>query len=508
MTLAVGLATSGHSAAAQAPGGPPLNPCWAARTAPPPPHGEQPTIDSVSLAPGSIDVSEGPRTVSVTLHAHADAPWVIRSAWVILALEDSLNGSRLNAAQVDLTRQDDVWRGTAQVPRGTRGDWVLDSAGATDDADQLGTAAYGPDDPDPAHRVTVTSPPDDVPPELVRLRIGPDRVNTTRHSRLVTFRARVTDAYSGVASVSVTRVNGPSIETALRPSATPHVYVGQLRIPSWVGDQPWRFAVLARDAAGNSVLGGRHAMSAPSESRLQVTSGPVDTERPRIRAVRATPDPIDVRDGMQRLHLRVRATDDRSGVGKVVVRLPMPLGPIVSRSARLTRTSGTARDGVWTGTILVPECADGPGLHVLDLSVRDRAPFVHRGNLRRGPDSSVRLRAGDNRQPTVTSIPDVVLSTDPIELEFSEPVSGISTANVHVRTEDVVLAGSWACADASGESVDCLAGPTSFATFTADSEMPRGQYLVNFTPDRRFEVRDAAGNPMTRVSQFEVTSIP
>ncbi len=506
VALVVGLTSFAGASAARAPAGPPLNPCWAAYVAPAPPHGDPPTVDAVSVSPGSVDVSDGPATLTVTLRAHAGSPSELRSAWAILAQLDALTGSRLPVARVDLVRQDDdTWAGTVEVPRGARGDWVLDSAGVTDDAGQRGTQSFAVDDPDPGHRVTVTSPPDDVPPALASLRIGPDRVDTTRHGRVVTLTARVSDAYSGVAQVSVLRANSDNqFPTVLLPTGTPDEYTGRLRIPRWVGDKPWRFALLARDAAGNAARRGPGSLGAPSESTVQVRSGPPDTNAPRVRDVRATPNPLDVREGERNLHLRVRATDDRSGVGKVVVRLPMPGGPIGSRLARLVRTSGTARDGIWTGTIHVPECADGSGPHLLDLSVRDRAPFTYRGNLRRGPDSSIRLRAHDNRQPAVTSIPDVVLSTEQIELGFSEPVSGISTDHVQLRTGDAVLAGSWTCAGSGGNPVDCLAGPAATATFTADAEMPRGQYRIDFAPDRRFEVRDAAGNPMTQTYQIEV----
>lgn len=65
------------------------------------------------------------------------------------------------------------------------------------------------------------------------------------------------------------------------------------------------------------------------------------------------------------------------------------------------------------------------------------------------------------------------------------------------------MAGNWTCR-ASGDPVDCVAGPVHTATWTpAQPLTPGHSYLPDFNPEHIQDVLDLAGNPLDIGLRFE-----
>jgi hypothetical protein len=86
-----------------------------------------------------------------------------------------------------------------------------------------------------------------------------------------------------------------------------------------------------------------------------LAASPADTEAPVITGITVNPSPVVLRTkatGRTAFAVAVRATDTGGGVDRVTVGLYDPADN-VGRAFRLTRTSGSAADGQWTGTLVL-----------------------------------------------------------------------------------------------------------------------------------------------------------
>lgn len=233
---------------------------------------------------------------------------------------------------------------------------------------------------------------------------------------------------------------------------------------------------------------------------LTVTSSNKDTADPRLRRVTAEPATVDVTDGDADVALTLRADDDQSGIAWASV-----------WSDRMERTAGTARDGVWRGSILVDSCTFRSG------SIRPQLVVFDRANNRVTARTSITIvNDKDIKAPGVRDVePFRVSPAEPVTFTFTEDVNGISSVSAPVRPTEPGMgfgtgdpppaeAGAWTCTSSAGAPADCVAGAVRTATWTPSQPLRPGQsYGVDFNPEHVLEVRDRVGNPMDLLLRYE-----
>lgn len=158
-------------------------------------------------------------------------------------------------------------------------------------------------------------------------------------------------------------------------------------------------------AADRATPAHQPAAAAPFAAAARVTA--VDTQPPRVHSVSFSRTRVKV-SGLRVVPVRVAVhLSDPSGVQEVgggLDTLPrMILGPTPGFRSRtypaLERTSGTARNGVWSATVHVPSTWNGT-VRVMSVSVADRAGNVlpHWSPGAKGP----KLRVTGTHRPALT----------------------------------------------------------------------------------------------------------
>jgi hypothetical protein len=238
---------------------------------------------------------------------------------------------------------------------------------------------------------------------------------------------------------------------------------------------------------------------------FSVVSG-TDTVRPEVRSFEASARSVDVRTADAAVSFNVRATDVGSGVQRVVVS---------SESQEefwldLTRTSGTARDGIWTGTLNVRHCRTATATWRLAVTVYDDhgdpwddgVVYDAAELAARGWQHRLRVTGGDIERPWAF-VRSPVRASGPVRLTFTEPVQGIdtATASLHRIRADGSLgkprAGTWRCFDGAGARTSCRSGSVEEARFRPDSPLRAGtRYGLAVHPEHQLGITDLAGNPV------------
>ena len=140
-----------------------------------------------------------------------------------------------------------------------------------------------------------------------------------------------------------------------------------VRLKFWPYESAGDWFVLVRlwDAVGNEVeYRPRDLTAAGMPSSVSVrTRGLTDAEKPELRSVRLGSDIVRAVAHSGVLRLRVRATDD---VGVYAVNA-FVWGTRLrdSRAGTLRRSSGSVKNGVWTGRIIVPRTAGTHQAHLV-----------------------------------------------------------------------------------------------------------------------------------------------
>ena len=355
----------------------------------------------------------------------------------------------------------------------------------------------------------VTGPRDRRRPSLESLRLGTLTPDVRRGARTVRVRAVAADDLT-VRLVRVLawdprhRRRGHVRLERTAGSARRGTWAGELRIPRFVPAGRWDLEVRVTDNVGKvRILRARRLAAVGLPAHLTVSSR-TDTERAAVARVRFTRS-VDVRSAPGRVRVRVRATDERSGVSRVNVIMWQPPDAVVpapspSRDAR--RVSGSGRDGIWKAVLRVEDCASWPGEWAVSVWVWDRAG--HRTITNRG---TVRMAANDRYSPHPTTSEDPLPTAGPVTVTFPEAVTGIGTATVTVLPEGYsrfraeepppAVAGSWSCVDASGSAAACDTGAVRVARFFPSAPLPAGaDYEMWPNLEHIWTVTDLAGNPV------------
>jgi hypothetical protein len=463
-----------------------------------------PVVEDVSLSSAAVDVTDAARSVQVTMRVVDTAgPGPATGVRHVSAALAPPGG--VPELPVDLEQQTGTtWSARVTVPRGApegdyefRGLRVLDRAGNAPSEEYRDQALALPPFSGTVLHVT-SSAPDVEPPTLTSVSVGPHRVDTRRKARQVRVMARVADDVSGVASVAASvRGHGEIVSVDLHERDG--AWVGRGTIPRWLGRHPerWRLrSVSVVDHVGNREFFGHRALEGLGATTFKVRSGPRDRDEPRIRSARFGPHDVDVRVERDRVRFVVRVSDDRSGVRSVQAGVP-------GHWATLHRTSGNARRGTWKGSIVLRPCS--PRLDTAQVRVVALDRVWNEADERIG---RLKVRARDTVAPRVALESPTWPAGGPVRLRFDEPVRGISTESVIVRTYDYPflgepLPGRWTCTATDGSPADCASGAVRTATWTPDSALPEASdFLVELNPSRTLEVMDRAGNPFRRAIRY------
>lgn len=485
-----------------------VNDCWSDDNG-------TPVLDSLTLSPGAVDVRNGPATVTVTASVTdtggPGAATGVERVRVELRSPREIDEGMLPEVPTVELRPDGTgaWTGQAVLPRRTTGGvWTVGSVLLFDGAGRfVNTAGYAQfrlEREGFSPQLSVTSVADSTAPRLARLALSSTRVDTRSRAKDIKVRARVRDAESGVRSVHVTAAERGSRRTTFgwlrlrKGDAADGVWAGRLHVGRWVTNGTWDIWVSATNQAllrrtWNHRAGTLRALGLPSTFR--VVSG-TDTDRPVASAFAVTPTTVDTRNADARVTVRMRVRDVRSGVDRVRVSLQGPSG--YGRMSRwLSRTSGTVHDGVWSASVPLRRCLGVAGTWTADVRSYDRAGH---SRLQRGPAGlSFRMLSTDHQGPNLRVVDSEISPGQPVTLEFSEDVRGVSTSSVLVRrttypTADP-LPGTWSCTTSSGGATDCATGPVRRAAFTAATPLGSGEYEIELNPEHVLDVTDLAGNP-------------
>jgi hypothetical protein len=198
----------------------------------------------------------------------------------------------------------------------------------------------------------------------------------------------------GIEKGSVSGDWNVEISTADRASA------GTGRSISWLGRDLWdAWGVGADPATQQPLPNDRGRFSVVGRPRVN------DSVPPKIVSAVPTPREVDTLAGPARVTFTVRATDSGSGVRGVGVGLVSadPDGP-QDLYESLTRTSGTAYDGTWTDSIVLPQ-GTPPGTYYLEVFTWDWVDNQRKYTAAGHPDPVSSTLPGDGTVTVVDSTP-------------------------------------------------------------------------------------------------------
>jgi hypothetical protein len=492
--LAVGMATTslvGTSYAASGRHQLPthVNSCWSTDNG-------TPVLDSFTTTTQSVDVTDGPATVGVTVHAHdVGGPGPAHPLGDRLTLQvytpDALNTDNTNVQMIRLVKTlPGTWTGSWTTPHNApAAPFHFDQLALTPSQGARAILDVNRLGPDATIHVT-SAHPDTTPPEITDFGITPDPVDVSHGAGRVQVNATVSDE-TGVSAVSV-RVGKRWV--SLQPGSTPDQYTGAFTVRRWERRENLPLQVAAADV--NRVfttVTSAELADAGLPSTLTVRGSHPDHRKPRVHLSLST-HRLRLHPGGW-LNVRVHASDAGSGIDSISLAglgLPTP-GMFVpnSRMHPFHRISGTRHDGIWGAHIHV-RCLSAPRVSRLHVHVRDRA-----GNETTTPRQAVRITGPDRLPPEGDDLSGGGIGHATVT--FSEPVHGISTAGVTVSDNagSPVLTGTWQCwaRRFAGASTSCLHGHVLSATFTATD--PNAEItLMDFAPSGHLDVLDRAGNPL------------
>jgi hypothetical protein len=450
-------------------------PAIAASLCAPPADTVPPQISEVTFSTQAVDVSTGPRTVTVTADAtdtsgQGSASGVKR---IIMFISGPGGGASAELSLASGTAADGVWTGKVTIPKTARtGTWVLrevearDFEGNSQDYDSFNKTPQSPSDIrlqpgwDQSIAVTGATPPP--PPKPVKagtltgFDFTPQSVDTTKAAKTVHVSATFSGLKPIVAGVFFDKTSGRGHGFEARANlkhATGDRWTGHVRIPSWVGDtkaRPQLFAEYAQNARPrNRNLNPQELHARHFPSVLTITSG-VDKTKPTLKTLSFSPASVNTTTGAQTVTVTATASDALSGVARVNVNLGISHGdagsaPIVGlypfpglgfQQTGFVNATLTPSGSKWVGTLTFRKCVPSGNWHT-QLSLSDNA-----GNFANYPSKTltaaglpgtlaVTSTAGDVEPPTVR---DATASgaDGTVTLDFTEGVKNVSASTLSV----------------------------------------------------------------------------
>ena len=345
-----------------------------------------PAITSVNVTPTTVDVTSGPKTVTVTIQI-SDAlsgfsEGIIQVAKVLTGSTQLLSETNFGSAQRTAgTAQNGTYAVAITFPADALGNYALTLFGVQD---AVGNSVDSIDSTDPAFpgpftgTIRVNRTPVHV---LNSFTLAPASVNVTTGAVNVTASCSIT-TNAGEFTYGYLSFNHPTaassfnvfIEPADRTSgnATAGTYAVTFSVPRYLTPGVYEPALVLR---GTSNSFSRYASdefpypAGASTSLTVINTGAVDMTAPVIALVSVTPNSISSGSATP-LVARLHVTDDLAGVDYVSVYLLTSGSPFYLGDA--TRISGTALDGIWELSVPIPAAAVIPGLYALQFNAADK----------------------------------------------------------------------------------------------------------------------------------------
>ncbi|WP_344672539.1 S-layer homology domain-containing protein [Pseudarthrobacter polychromogenes] len=296
------------------------------------------------------------------MSAHAtDDQSGVASVFVALESDESAQNAYATLYLSSGTPKDGIFVGSVTLPQGAAsGTWTPRMAFLKDAVgNDSGSVAFR--DITPPKLTVFSALQDTSAPVLVDFSLSPEVVDVGAGPQEVTMSAHATDDQSGVASVFVALESDESAQNAYATlylsSGTPKdgIFVGSVTLPQGAASGTWtpRMAFL-KDAVGND--SGSVAFRDITPPKLTVFSALQDTSAPVLVDFSLSPEVVDVGAGPQEVTMSAHATDDQSGVASVFVALESDESA-QNAYATLYLSSGTPKDGIFVGSVTLPQGA-------------------------------------------------------------------------------------------------------------------------------------------------------
>jgi hypothetical protein len=365
-----------------------------------------PQLESIAISPTVVDTSSNSETILLTVRLTDDlsgfaAPAPGTPSWTSAQVVFAGPGGDVDrpalrapfspGMRVSGDELDGVYENVLTVPRFSRaGNWTLqefDVADAAGNHRQIGLAELRslgfPT------QFTVQGTEDRNPPDIVSAFISPSTVGTTFSNQPITITVHLQDDLAGIGnptgqfgySVSQISFLSPSRKqhaatyfTAIQRAAgdsNDGIYSNTLWLPRFSETGTWSLdSLILMDTAGNErqiSLAEALDRGLPAEFTVQGTG---DTTPPQIRALDFSPRRIVTDESSQSIAVRVRLTDDLSGMSNSVPgysswgsAYAMVQSPSKGQSASVTfntwnRAAGNNLDGVYSSTMTLPRFSE------------------------------------------------------------------------------------------------------------------------------------------------------
>lgn len=348
-----------------------------------------PKVVGARLDTDSVDVSAGSARLTMRFHATDDTG--------VTQLQFHVGGvSTGHATLRSGTVRDGWWDATTWVPRWTPGG-PLDIT--VDSTDRVGRWGLGTS---PVATLTVHDSAADLTAPVVTALPSPTKGQTydvRSQSADVTIQARVQDDRSGAGSVYLcldkpfdggwTQEGACAGARRISGSSTNGLWSGSVTIPKGSPSGTWNVSVMLADQTGREadyygpdmaaayVAEGFQAVDYPilpgGAGRFTVLGTATDTHPPVLTAATLSATKVTTLTHSAAVAVTAHVTDVE-GVSAVSAYLAgeqsADWSQVTTPPLDLTRTSGTARDGSWTGRITLPQ-GTPPGTYYLVLTTQD-----------------------------------------------------------------------------------------------------------------------------------------
>jgi hypothetical protein len=415
-----------------------------------------PQITNVTFSTASVDVSNGPATITVTANAvdtSATGPGSgIRRMNVFVSGPRGGLGTSLTLSSG--TADNGVWTGTLTVPvTAASGSWTLRQAFAEDrahneqDYDSFSAHAQSPTDIrlqagwDQSFTVTGTAPPP--PPtktagRLTGFTMSPLAVNTTHAAKKVHLTATFSGRQPVRASVYLaSQARGGRFfkGVPLKPVGN-HVWRGHFIVTRWVGDGKAQAQLDAQYAANvrprsryvsSEQLAARHF-----PSTVTITSD-VDATKPVLQTLAISPGSVDTTGGPIPVTVTATASDTQSGVGRMNISI---FSSRENAPGGFVNVALTKQGSEWVGHGTFRECVPSGSWRV-DANLSDNAGnfanYRSKDLVAAGLPGRVAVTStkGDVVPPNVNNAT-ASAAQHQITLDFSEGVKNVTNATLDV----------------------------------------------------------------------------
>lgn len=306
---------------------------------------ERPVIHSLTIRPRVLDLTSGGGSVTLTMEVSDDATGISTIFGDLIPPIPDFSPDTRKFVWYHIAEGSERVTLTSTYPLGPyspAGEWRLEFEEFWDGV--LRGNLYDFANPDlytafPEAAFTVINPNEDRDPPVLESVVFPDPVADTSYSEdLIPYSVRFRDPDSGAQSISV-RLHPPSggreiyayrrAEEGLSSGDARNGTIdGIFLVPRFIEEGEWKVSVRLRDEAGfyiNYGHGSNNPLPPGSTASVSVTNETgSDQEDLEITAISITPDPVDVTERSQTVHVDISFRDNLSGLDYISLRILSP----------------------------------------------------------------------------------------------------------------------------------------------------------------------------------------